>query len=50
LSYDRASVSLDEWTLGLHVLSVGGIRRLRDGRGAGLLRATMILSPVLLTA
>ena len=33
-------------------LIVGGIgvRRLRDGRGAGLLRATMILSLVLLTA
>jgi hypothetical protein len=27
-----------------------GVRRLRDGRGAGLLRATMILSLVLLTA
>ena len=33
-------------------LIVGGIgvRRLRDGRGAGLLRATLILSLVLLTA
>ena len=33
-------------------LIVGGIgvRRLRDGRGAGLLRATMILALVLLTA
>ena len=43
-------VRLDDWLLAFHVLSVGGIRRLRDGRGAGLLRATMILSLVLLTA
>jgi hypothetical protein len=40
----------DDWMLALHVLSGIGVRRMRGGKGTGLLRATMILAIVLLAA